>query len=386
MRHFLTEHFLTERRMRILFWLVLSGLLRLDSCSSQDTSCQVCVYGPPSVPLTEKLLPPDIEIPLVDCFDLGVTATLLESDSDLCGSVQSFGTYCGCNRAPDACNLCWDGSAVTRKDQLQNVYNASDFLGVIGAGVGLNCETLESFVHSLSNSSSQCLEAQEAAGVECGCPPLPTDTPNNGDGRNDTNITLPPEEPETELDPPTPNTCTLCANGDPVPLPDHRPVVVAGTNAISCSAWEALALSSEEGSDDCRLIRSVSVLCGCPKPEGACTMCPLGEPVPNPTQELNWLSETFLSISASNWLFGATSFLTCGLMESAVAVEASVISDVFATAGELVCTAAQMKSWICGCQPDWRPIFLTWAYRSSAILSFLVSKSHIYYLWVAFVF
>ena len=359
-------------KMIVSVTLILA--LHLDVCSSQDP-CQVCTLGPDAVPLPDKLLPPGIPLPLIDCFDFDTLAFLLEEDSDLCRTAQAFGTYCGCNKAADACNLCWDGSSAPKKEHQQTIYEASDFLGEIGAGVNLNCETLEAFMYSTSNTSDQCLQVQVAAGEECGCPPMPAYR-NISDV---TNATLQPEpivdggDVEAVEDVESPRMCTLCETGDPVPFPDKL-VVIQRDLAITCSEWEAIASTIREGSDDCQITRSISLLCGCPRPEGSCNFCPLGEPVSKPNKDLNWLEATFLSTSSSSWFARMkTDFFTCEMMDSVMAAQPSILADVFATAEGMVCTAAQMKSWICGCQPDWRPIFLTWAYRLSGMMSFLVS-------------
>mmetsp|Transcript_1173 Transcript_1173/g.3035 ORF Transcript_1173/g.3035 Transcript_1173/m.3035 type:complete len:548 (-) Transcript_1173:836-2479(-) len=45
---------------------------------------------------------------------------------------------------------------------------------------------------------------------------------------------------------------------------------------------------------------------------------------------------------------------------------------------EFACLGAQLKSWVCGCSPDWRQKLITWAYRSSGILSMCGSLSIVY--------
>ena len=369
-----------KQKMKTLFLLVLSLHLDLDLCSAQETSCQVCTLGPDVIPLPGKDLPPNIPLPLTNCFDVQVVSNLLAPDSDLCRTAQSLGTYCGCNRAADACNLCWDGSTPANKDREQTTYDASSFLGAIGSGVNLNCETLEAFLHSITNTSNQCLETQATVGEDCGCPPLPGDSAlDTYNMTNTTGIVSNSTEPETEdnggaseQQSEYQNVCTLCANGEAVPFPDKVPLVIGNVLPLTCSEWESLALTSDEGSDDCRLVRSVSLICGCERPAEGCRMCPLGESVPKASQQLTWLGENFLSSSSSSWFFENTAFFTCALMESIVASEPTLLAGALSTDEGMVCTAAQMKSWICGCEQDWRPIFLTWAYRLSAMLSFMV--------------
>ena len=261
-------------RTKVLFILALTLHMPSGVVCQQQDRCKVCgTLGPDVIPLPRKLLPPGLPLPLTNCFDLDSASLLLESSSDLCRAAQSFGTYCGCDKATNACNLCWDGSPVTRKEHATN-YDASDFLGEIGVGYKLTCEVLEAFLHSDSNSTDVCLRAQTAVGEECGCPPLPAGN-DAGDNDTATDSTLQPNPgtgaDENRNDAASENMCTLCPNGEPVPFPDKL-VVIQRDLTLTCSEWAAIAATSEEGSDDCQLVQSAGVLCGCSRPEGGCNM------------------------------------------------------------------------------------------------------------------
>ena len=348
----------------------------------QQQSCSICGdLGPSQVPFPEKELPPDLNLPVSSCFDMETTALVVDLDSQLCRWIQSVGTYCGCQPAPRACSLCWDGSPATNKSKVLSNYHASDFLDGFGSGVALNCETLEAFLHgTLEMDTDQCLATQIDAGEQCGCPAIvrndTTTTTNQTEAGTSNSTGVNNTEPDPTPSTPTSNRlpCRLCSSGEAPPFPD-RMVDVGRDTERSCSDWDLFSSTFAEDSDDCVLIRSVSRICECPPQPDECRLCPLGESVPKPDQSLNWLDKSNLSTETSSLHSRLGSkHLTCELMESVVASNHRVVQQVMSVDEGLVCTAAQMKSWICGCRPDWRPIALTWSYRLSGLLSFAVSK------------
>ena len=222
----------------------------------------------------------------------------------------------------------------------------------------LDCEALESFLKSTSQlDSEQCMSAQIDVGEVCGCPPIPSERVNNA---TDDNVENSQEQEPTEQQNDARTSCSLCRNGTPAPLGDK----LITDSLISCSEWELIGLGFKDHSDDCEFIRLFGRICGCPPPPEECSICPLGEPVPRPDYSLNWLNKATLSTSTSTFKSRVDSGnLTCELMETFLAPNNPIV---------LVCTAMQMKSWICGCRPDWKPIVLTGCYRISAMLSFVV--------------
>ena len=345
--------------------------LSLSVTALQTTPCSVCGdLGPPSVPLPGKFLP-DYGLPIPTCFSLETSAILLEEGSPLCIAIQTLGSYCGCNIAADACTLCWDGTPVPNKNITLPNYLASDFsFGGLGAGIVLDCEGLETLLHSVNNSTERCLSARFDVGETCGCSSIPENEVIVENPLDPTQINkTDPEEPET-----TPfASCSLCKGGEPPPVPD-RLVELGTSNLLSCAQWNALSSSLEEGSSDCLVVRSLSRLCECPKQPGECTMCPLDEPIPKPEAIVSWLDQPNLSTDTSTLQSRIVSYrATCELIDSFVGGNIALAAEISAIDEGLVCTATQMKSWICGCKPDWRPIVLTWCYRVSGMLSFVVS-------------
>ena len=331
--------------------------------------CMVCgLYGPSSVPWLDKRLPEDARIPLPTCADVETSSRVAVDGSAICGIVQSFGTYCGCNRPPNACTLCWDGSDVANPNAELPGYDTTIFLPARGVERIFNCEILQAFLHSTPNDSAECYDAQKNATEVCGCPPIPDEF--RDERENSTNSTAPPIEDESP--PSMTRPCTLCENGEPPKFPEKT--FFSEASQVDCSDYEALAATFEEDSHDCRWVRSVGGFCGCSPREDSCSLCPLGEPAPKPSQLLNWFTASFLTTGNDAILAdGASNFLSCEFLESALAGEATQLPRLLGTDESLLCLAVQMKSWICGCKPDYRPILLTWSYRTSAFLSFVVS-------------
>ena len=358
--------------------------------ATTTTTCSLCgVYGPPTIPFPDKPLPAAAR-PLSQCLDLEESSFFIEADTAACEALQAIGTYCGCNTPPDACHLCWNGSRAIHKNLTLSNYTASDLLGLNGYDSSLDCETLEAFLHNVRTSDSQeCFDIQLDVGQQCGCPPIPeevilsrnnTNSTTDNNNNNATGVAVDEETPSSS----SLRRCTLCETGDPPPYPDRVVDTGGGGIQATCSEWDTVAAAFEDGSGDCSLVRiGASRLCNCPVPEGLCTMCPLGEPIPYPNQELNWLSDFFLSSDGDAVQSGRDIFLNCQLMESHVTAGYPLLEEVFGSEEELICTAMQMKSWICGCQPDWRQIALTWCYRLSGILSLtvrLIDKESCFFL------
>ena len=357
--------------LTVLSHQIAQGTLVAKATAS--TTCSICgIYGPPTIPLPDKRLPVAAR-PLDRCLDLEESSFFIQAETAVCEAMQAFGTYCGCNIPPDACALCWDGSRAINKNHTIPGYTAADFVTINGFDSSITCETLEAFLHNTwSSDSEQCFDIQFDAGERCGCPPMPKDMVLSRNNTHSTITNVTEEDKEPQL---SPRRCTICENGDPPPFPD-RVVDIGREREATCAQWNTVASGFEDGSGDCALVRAAaSGICECPRSEDYCTMCPLGEPIPHPERELNWLSRVFLSSGGDTGQSGRDNFLNCQLMESHVAGGYPLLAEIFGTEEELICTAMQMKSWICGCRPDWRQIVLMWCYRLSGTFSLIVSLS-----------
>lgn len=77
--------------------------------------------------------------------------------------------------------------------------------------------------------------------------------------------------------------CTLCQDGAAPKLPDKL-VRILGYPEIDCSTLEELVPSLFHTEEECSVAHQVSSLCGCTMSDDACTMCPDGSPVGNPSK------------------------------------------------------------------------------------------------------
>lgn len=364
-------------------WVVI--VLQSSVSAALQTTCSLCgELGPDTLP-ARRGLPPRYNLPVYDCFDLETVALVLPEASELCVAMQALRAYCGCNLSPDRCTLCWDGSPPPNRETILENYQVTDFVAINGVadGVLLDCEAVDSFLQSLATTDSdQCSAAQLDVGELCGCPPLPNDTVvDNTNNQTDTttnqNVTQPNQN--TTNDPNQASDavprCTVCRNGEAPAFPDE--ILAFGVDLeFTCSEWDLFVSSVSSTSEDCSLLQGIGgSKCGCSPEPRHCSFCPRGETVPKPDQSLNWMENPNLSSSTSDIQsrMADGGFFRCHMMESFLASNHRIVHLVASIDEGLLCTAAQLKSWICGCAPDWKPIVLTWCYRLSAILSFVVS-------------
>lgn len=125
------------------------------------------------------------------------------------------------------------------------------------------------------------------------------------------------------------NPCVFCTRGQ-ITQPE-KPVHITGFEFIdSCGSFESL-LSAFLTEDDpqCQQMQSLSALCGCPRRENACSLCPDGSSIAYPNKEVQWLASAFGGIIP-----------TCDLVE---AYTASLVSN------DNKCMLLQAVSTYCGC-------------------------------------
>ena len=367
---------------------VYTFILLLSLWLSVEAQCPVCgSFGPDSVPLLDKELGIN-GIPVDTCGTMEGIALALAPDSEFCGVVQSVGTLCGCNIPPEGCTLCWDGSPVGVPDVELPNYAAADYvpssLPVTGV---LNCETLQALLHTTdTQGSSQCLAIQQDVGVTCGCPqrPIvinPTMSPTAVNSTDATATMAPVVDTSNNAtdpieEPPAVERCSLCPDGGVMAFPDKVLALDDATSNTTCRQWESFAAAVTTGSSDCELFGNFALYCGCALENKVCSLCPNGEAVPNPTRENRWFFEAFVSTRKTTFQSRLLpERMNCDLMASIVATEwIESLAALFDLDSDLYCMAVQLRSWICGCSPDWRQYLLTWCYRISGMLSFLVSS------------
>ena len=352
----------------------IQAYLILSPCLVQSAPCPLCTNGPEQIPDRDRLVDPTQgNIFNNTCGFLADSGTgFIQEGTDLCQEIRSAATTCGCNIPPDACLLCWDGSRAPNVDLELVDYPATDLVPASPAGVLLNCRTLEGALHTMNENDLQCSIIQKDAGERCGCPPFPGSEEEEGTATNNMTSLAPTETavsapiPGDEVEPLKP--CPVCVGGEPVPLPD-KPLNIDAFSIRTCGDLESFAALLVGGSDECRPLQWLGPYCGCAKPPNSCSFCPLGEPVPYKTVQVNILS-AFSPPEAFGLL--DDSFYTCEIVES---ITAGNPGAFYGVDDSTACQFLQFRSNLCGCRRDWRQITLSWTYRFGGILSLLVRHS-----------
>ena len=296
-------------------------------------SCRLCEYGPESVPDPTKQIVDLLIAPSnATCGYLENNAKSVEEESEACDDFRAVATRCGCNVPPDACELCWDQSAITQPTSELPEYESEVY-------TTMTCQNLQAHLHQdREEDDPECNFFQHLIGERCGCPPFPDD--------------------ESSLDD---EMCTLCFDGKP-PLYGDREV-----HGFSCSDVALWATFLPLESLNCTIIQGFGRKCGCSEPPGACSLCPNGEGVPNRDQPLD---DVFIGAIPDAFTFFEIFIVgtsTCGTTEDLLFAAAPLGVD------DLLCWSFQMTSSVCGCSPLTFAVVLTWVYRISGLLSFLVS-------------
>ena len=357
--------------------LILANLLP----SIQAAPCQLCNAGPSKVPFPDRRVGPDSQAPANTCGFLELSAPFVESGTDLCMSIRSVQTMCGCNIAPNACSLCPDGSRIKEefKDIAMPELDLLDYLtGVPNDSPPFTCESFESYWHARTTKDDPvCLGIDREIQSKCGCfsesggdileenDELP---PNPGNG-TETNSTATNDDVINTSTQVFLKKCQVCPLGEAVPFPDK--VIKLGTLPVeTCSDLEFFANLADADTQECAGIQGMGSFCGCTVPESRnqCPgMCPSGLPPRHPDLRLNWFSSFVNTVPQAYQTVSST--LTCELMD---AIAQGGSGYLFGMDESLFCLAVELKSWVCGCDGDWRQVALTWTYRMSGVLSLLV--------------
>lgn len=356
--------------------LLLSHAL-VQSQSDENGFCSMCDGGAdmstPSKSLSLANLPVD------SCGDLAGAVSFLSAEDTICALVQSIGPYCGCPIDQEsACSLCPNGADVTEPNK--NLYDRLLPSDIFPPGVTNNfnvtCDLLQGVMLSYEAGGDMCMQWQREFHSVCGCPGDPAfhfnDTNNGTDSEGGMVVVVDRNETNTPVEARIP--CPLCFNGEPVPDPS-LPFLIGGLPVETCGELEVFAGSVlESGREDCKGLQVLGHLCGCsvPEPAPGCFVCPNGEPIPKPNRPLHWFDSITETLPESFRPFADD--LNCQLLEAVVLYEPPFILEAMETTDpNFICLAVQLKSQFCGCSPDWRQKFLTWAYRLSGSLSLFVS-------------
>ena len=335
-------------------------------------ACRLCEFGPASVPYPAKEIG-DVFVFIAPanttCGTIEGIAKSAEEGTDSCFEFRSVSTRCGCNVPPNACHLCWDHSIPTSK-----LPASDESSGDIVAA----CENLSVRIHALEEGDPRCSILQRDSGERCGCPRYPEHTSNNTITINDTADTpMENNSRKPNEGPPSEPPCTLCFDGQQAPYSDKL-LDLENNVKVSCAEMDSFANLLQVGTTSCTEVQTLGLFCGCAPLPGACTLCPNGESVPHKDQTLDGTfigaipeAFPFFTEIAEAYPFytlipGGT--LTCAIME--VILNGAALSGI----DDVLCWSNQMTSSICGCSPLTYAVVLTWVYRISGSLSFLVSR------------
>lgn len=130
--------------------------------------------------------------------------------------------------------------------------------------------------------------------------------------------------------------CTVCTDGSPITLP-NKTFVLKGSPINQCDKLVTAAKNTETTSPLCSgAIQVVGTICGCPVPQGGCTLCQNGDRVTNPDAVL-------LDFSVRDFFPGLPeSNPTCEVLEALIHHRLS---------GTGFCLEAQVSTYErCGCE------------------------------------
>jgi hypothetical protein len=134
----------------------------------------------------------------------------------------------------------------------------------------------------------------------------------------------------------------------------------------NCSDLQRFVGLLTDGSEQCNAVHYISTYCGCTAALQECAFCSDGTPVPYPDKQLSWLDDYLFDVPH----FFRSFPLTCSIFEAQLQ---NVPDNQFGISHGLLCMSAQFKSGICGCEYSWKPKLVVWAYRTSGMLSLVVS-------------
>lgn len=339
----------------------------------------------------------------MQCEGVDQTLALLISNdtSAECSTVRSLGALCGCPiTLENSCSLCPNGNTIAFPD------NKLPFLSDLFLGFAPSCQILEAYLASKSEDEAICFVSQSFISDYCGCqapgtsvhaqPPCSLCPDGELPRSPDRLISMPDfpfqtcrqlEEALSLLLPENSeqcnllsgafsiycgciapqDSCSLCRDGSPVPLPDQPMELLKnefGGLVPTCSVYESYVAGLDDTSHQCSNARLFGSVCGCAPVQDPCTFCP-GEAMP----------EEYLDklVHELDILFGFKA--TCGDAETYLQLQIPASSDE--------CILGQQKNFVCGCNDgEWaylgaktmqQKVFFAWIPRVSALLSLIVS-------------
>lgn len=305
--------------LKAMFALAVLSIAPL-SALSEAASCSLCSNGGPISFPQKKISIQGFEF-VDDCKALAdIAPQIFQQESDECKLLQSIGTFCGCAKPVEACDLCADDSTVAYGGR------KLEFLAESFGGIIPTCELVEAGLHSYNNTDDYCTGSQLILSEYCGCGITPGSQP----------VALPEDK-----------KCTLCLHGELVPMA-NKTIDIVGFPIETCGELEKAAYTlfedkeiSSDGADvveryldnKCILMRQLSVHCGCPQPiDVPCPICKVDN-----TYEVPY-PDTILDTSLTNFFLRDIE-ISCGVLQdiamtwSTTRASHRVVCGTFARAG-----------------------------------------------------
>lgn len=250
-----------------LIVLVWSDFLLRSSANAQQ--CTMCLNGEEVDPLFgEKPLGLTVPIAIPHCDALLSILGIVPEDDELCVSLRYVGTYCGCPRALNSCQLCPASRPVMKnKDaNLEFLLDSASLPAYVFAvvsgwttnGGSLTCDLLDSAMSTFTKDDPVCVveeNLQAMLQTLCGC--TEEDTAVDNDDQQ--------------------QSCSFCAGDEDLPYVSTTSSVRfqdPTSEPIPCSTLFDMALETEPGTSLCTSIQQHTYSCGCPeRKESACKLC-----------------------------------------------------------------------------------------------------------------
>lgn len=160
--------------MKLTILLLLACITTTATVSAED--CTMCLDGS-AVTLPGKELKAE-NIPVNDCGTLDAAVKFEQAGTDNCDGAQAIGFFCGCPIPEGNCYLCPSRAPVPEAalDIVLMNYTASDFIAASPPDLGVTCESMESYMATVSADDEQCSVLSEELSELCMCSDQADDT------------------------------------------------------------------------------------------------------------------------------------------------------------------------------------------------------------------
>ena len=289
-----------------------------------------------------------------ECSVLGGAVAEYDLGSNECQRVQNLSSLCGCPVSRDACQMCPHGMVAPEQPH----------------GNYFTCEFVAASLHTFQSNDTQCLAAQQDRTVTL------NSTQYTEGITTAVEIALLQQEHKNKcLCKPPPETCSLCPNGEWVPLPDKAvdtELLRLPSALSSCAILAGAAAANAPGTDECLQLQVFGKYCGCSPIDYGCSLCPNeeedgGDAMKWPTKVFQWTRGHVLDALPS-WLRNVAHDgpQSCEILDSNL--------NLLYQEDSTECFVQQLRSDACGCKNQNMLIYMI-CQRIASGLSILVSHS-----------